>query len=101
MKRLTTWLSSIGLLIGASVLGIAVFVGGASPLENRANLKAVATAPNLPPELTKLGSKSYLLTWTDNSVVYVSCYPTVKPSMKSAPIKQTPNRYVITCKNRS
>jgi hypothetical protein len=93
MKRATTWISSIGLLIGASTLGIAVF--------NRANLKAVATAPNLPPELTKLGSKSYLLTWTDNSVVYVSCYPTVKPSMKPAPIKQTPNRYVITCKNKS
>jgi hypothetical protein len=101
MKRLTTWISSIGLLIGASAFGIAIFVGGASPLENRANLKAVATAPNLPPELTKLGSKSYLLTWTDNSVVYVSCYPTVKPSMKPAPIKQTPNRYVITCKNKS
>ncbi len=97
MKRSIAWIS----IISAYVLGIATFVGGASPLENRVNLKAVATAPNLQPELTKLGSKSYLLTWTDNSVVYVSCYPTVKPSMKPAPIKQTPNRYVITCKNRS
>ena len=96
MKRLppvgsptTAWI----LIISAYALGIATF--------HQANSKAVATAPNLRPELTKLGSKSYLLTWTDNSVVYVSCYPTVKPSMKPAPIKQTPNRYVITCKNRS
>jgi hypothetical protein len=92
MKRSTTWISSIGLLIGASALGIATFY--------QFNLKAVATAPNLPPELTKLNGKSYLLTWTDNSVVYVACYPTVKPSMKPAPIKQTPNRYVITCKSK-
>ena len=89
MKQSTAWIS----IISAYALGIATF--------HQVNLKAAATAPNLPPELTKLGSKSYLLTWTDNSVVYVSCYPTVKPSMKPAPIKQTPNRYVITCKNRS
>jgi hypothetical protein len=92
MKLSTTWISSIGLLIGASALGIATF--------HQVNLKAAATAPNLPPELTKIGRKSYLLTWTDNSVVYVACYPTVKPSMKPAPIKQTPNRYVIACKSK-
>ena len=91
MKLSTTSISSIGLLIGASALGIATFY--------QVNLKAAATAPNLPPDLTKIGRKSYLLTWTDNSVVYVACYPTVKPSIKPAPIKQTPNRYVITCKN--
>jgi hypothetical protein len=89
MKQLTTWIS----IISAYALGIATF--------HQVNLKAAATAPNLQPELTKLNGKSYLLTWTDNSVVYVSCYPTVKPRMKPAPIKQTPNRYVITCKNRS
>jgi hypothetical protein len=88
MKRSTAWIS----IISAYVLGIATF--------DRVNLKAAATAPNLPPELTKLNGKSYLLTWTDNSVVYVACYPTVKPSMKPAPIKQTPNRYVITCKSK-
>jgi hypothetical protein len=88
MKRSTAWIS----IISAYVLGIATF--------DRVNLKAVATAPNLPPELTKIGRKSYLLTWTDNSVVYVACYPTVKPSMKPAPIKQTPNRYAIACKNK-
>jgi hypothetical protein len=89
MKLTTAWIS----VISAYALGIATF--------HQANLKATATAPNLRPELTKLDRKSYLLTWTDNSVVYVSCYPTVKPIMKPAPIKQTPNRYVITCKNRS
>jgi hypothetical protein len=88
MKPSIAWIS----IIIAYALGIATF--------HRVNLKAVATAPNLPPELTKLSSRSYLLTWTDNSIVYVSCYPTVKPSMKPASIKQTPNRYVITCKNR-
>jgi hypothetical protein len=92
MKLSIGWISSISLLIGVTALGIDTF--------NRVSLKAVATAPNLPPQLTKFGGKSYLLTWTDNSVVYVSCYPTVKPRMKPAPIKQTPNRYVITCQNK-
>jgi hypothetical protein len=86
MKLSTAWIS----IIIAYALGIATF--------HQVNIKAGATAPNLSPKLTKLNGKSYLLTWTDNSVVYVSCYPTVKPSMKPAPIKQTPNRYVITCK---
>lgn len=91
MKLSTTWITSVSLLIGTFALGIAV---------SQVNIKAFATASNIPPVLTKLGNKSYLLTWTDNSVVYVSCYPTVKPRMKPAPIKQTPNRYVITCKNK-
>ena len=92
MKLSTTWITSISLLIGTSALGIAAL--------SQVYLKAVATAPNIPPELSKLGDKSYLLSWTDDSVVYVSCYPTVKPRMKPAPIKETPNRYVITCKNK-
>ncbi|MEH2138281.1 hypothetical protein [Nostoc sp.] len=92
MKLSTTWITSISLLIGASAVGIAAF--------SQVNFKAAATASNIPPALTKLSDKSYLLTWTDNSAVYVSCYPTVKPRMKPAPIKQTPNRYVITCKNK-
>jgi hypothetical protein len=91
MKLSTTWIATISLLIGTSALGIAA---------SQVNFKAFATASNISPALTKLGNKSYLLTWTDNSVVYVSCYPTVKPRMKAAPIKQTPNRYVITCKNK-
>ncbi|MFN6488189.1 MULTISPECIES: hypothetical protein [unclassified Nostoc] len=92
MKLLTTWITSISLFIGASAVGIAAF--------SQVNFKAAATASNIPPALTKLSDKSYLLTWTDNFAVYVSCYPTVKPRMKPAPIKQTPNRYVITCKNK-
>ncbi|MEH1841562.1 MAG: hypothetical protein V7L20_23150 [Nostoc sp.] len=91
MKSSTARIVVLGLLISTSALGIAA---------SQVNFKAFATAPNIPPELTKLGNKSYLLTWTDNSVVYVSCYPTVKPRMKPAPIKETPNRYVITCKNK-
>ncbi|MEI2580726.1 hypothetical protein [Scytonema sp. PRP1] len=92
MKLSTMWIAGIGLLIGASALGIAAL--------SQVNSKALATAPNIPPTLTKLGDKSYLLTWTDDSAVYVACYPTVKPIMKPAPIQQTPNRYVITCKNK-
>ncbi|QLE53321.1 hypothetical protein FD724_36050 (plasmid) [Nostoc sp. C057] len=92
MKVSTTWIRSISLLIGTSAVGIAAF--------SQFNFKAAATASNISPALTKLSDKSYLLTWTDNSTVYVSCYPTVKPRMKPAPIKQTPNRYVITCKNK-
>lgn len=57
MKRLTAWIS----IISAYTLGIATF--------HQVNLKAAATAPNLPPELTKLNGKSYLLTWTDNSIL--------------------------------
>ncbi|MEH2178091.1 hypothetical protein [Nostoc sp.] len=91
MKLSTAWIASISLVIGTSVLGIAA---------SQVNFKAFATASNIPPGLTKLGNKSYLLTWTDNSVVYVSCYPTVKPRMKPAPIKETPNRYVLTCNNK-
>ncbi|WP_138499742.1 hypothetical protein [Nostoc sp. PA-18-2419] len=87
----TNWIASISLLIGTYALGIAV---------SQVNFKASATAPDIAPGLTKLGNKSYLLTWTDNSVVYVSCYPTVKPKMKPAPIKETPNRYILTCKNK-
>ncbi|BAZ22434.1 hypothetical protein NIES4073_33170 [Kalymmatonema gypsitolerans NIES-4073] len=92
MKLSTIWLTGIALLIGTTTLGIAAL--------SQINSKAVATAPDIAPELTKLGDKSYLLSWTDDSAVYVSCYPTVKPIMKPAPIKQTPNRYVITCKNK-
>lgn len=92
MKLSTIWLAGIGLLLGTTTLGIAAL--------SQINSKAVATAPDIAPELTKLGDKSYLLSWTDDSAVYVSCYPTVKPIMKPAPIKQTPNRYVITCKNK-
>jgi hypothetical protein len=92
MKVSTTWITSISFLIGASAVRIAAF--------SQINFKAAATASNISPALTKLSDKSYLLTWTDNSTVYVSCYPTVKPRMKPAPIKQTPNRYVITCKNK-
>ncbi|MGH8001788.1 MAG: hypothetical protein ACREPR_20770 [Brasilonema sp.] len=83
------WILGGVLLLSIYVLGIGFF--------SQVNSSAVATAPGITPELQKLGAKSYLLTWTDDSVVYVSCYPTVKPSMKPAPIKQTPNRYVITC----
>jgi hypothetical protein len=85
------WIAGISLLICTSILGMTTL--------SQVNSKAIATAPGIPPSLTKLKNKSYLLTWTDDSAVYVSCYPTVKPRMKPAPIKQTPNRYVITCKN--
>ncbi len=85
------WIAGISVLIGISILGMTKL--------SQVNSKAIATAPGIPPSLTKLKNKSYLLTWTDDSAVYISCYPTVKPIMKPAPIKQTPNRYVITCKN--
>jgi hypothetical protein len=85
------WIAGISLLICTSILGMTTL--------SQLNSKAIATAPGISPSLTKLKNKSYLLTWTDDSAVYVSCYPTVKPRMKPSPIKQTPNRYVITCKN--
>ncbi|NMG09455.1 hypothetical protein [Brasilonema sp. UFV-L1] len=89
IKFCLPWILGAVLLLSIHVLGIGLFSQHNSP--------AVATAPGIPPELKKLDAKSYLLSWTDDSVVYVSCYPTVKPSMKPAPIEQTPNRYVITC----
>ncbi len=58
---------------------------------------ASATAPGIPPELQQLDPKSYLLSWTDDSVVYVACYPTLIPKMAPAPIQQTPYRQAITC----
>ncbi len=95
MKLITLFRSplvlGIGLLLSVLLLGTGVF--------SQFNSKAIATAPGIPPELRRLSPKSYLLTWTDDSAVYVACYPTVKPQMKPAPIQQTPNRYVLTCKN--
>lgn len=94
MKRVTNlrslWIVTF-LVLGVLIVSIGQF----SPF----NSVAIATAPGIPPQLTKLDSKSYLLTWTDASVVYVACYPGVKPKMAPAPIEQTPDRYVITCKN--
>lgn len=76
------------------LLGVILLrVGRVPPLSFVAN----ATAPGIPPELKQLTPNSYLLTWTDDSVVYVACYPTVSPKMTPAPIPQTPLRQVITC----
>jgi hypothetical protein len=69
-KSYLTWIASISVLICTSVLGMTTL--------SQVNSKAIATAPDISPSLTKLRNKSYLLTWTDDSAVYVSCYPTVK-----------------------
>ncbi len=79
----------IVVLLGVILLGLGQFPQLSS--------RAIATAPGIPPELKPLSPNSYLLTWTDDSVIYVACYPTLTPKMAPAPIPQTPYRQVISC----
>ena len=81
---------SVVVIVSVILLGIGQFP--------QVNFFAIATAPGIPPKLKPLSPKSYLLTWTDNSVVYVACYPTLTPKMTPAPISQIQFRQIITCR---
>ncbi len=83
-------LISTGIVATGLMIGISTWVSGLGQW-------AIATAPNIPPSLTLDESGSYLLSWTSDDDVYVSCYPGVTPTLVPAPVEWNPSRHVLRC----
>jgi hypothetical protein len=69
-------------------------------LTKLSNRQVTATAPNIPPQLEKRGF-GYLLTWTSDDPVYVSCYPGVVPRLSTTPKAWHSGVRVLTCDNEN
>ena len=55
-----------------------------------------ATAPDIPPTLEKR-EFGYVLAWTSDDSVYISCYPEVIPDLLTTPDAWHPGVRVLRC----
>lgn len=64
------------------------------------NQQVKATAPNIPPQLEKR-EFGYLLTWTSDDIVYVSCYPGVIPQLSTTSKAWHSGVRILRCGNEN